>query len=67
MPRKCVNHPDSFCYVCGDFTFKVQGRSLTALIKNVMNFTLRVKSGIKIRSGPLFLLLYLCETSGGLD
>ena len=53
MPRKCVNHPDKFCYVSGDLTFKDQQRSLTTLFKNVMNYTLAVKWGIKIRTGPL--------------
>lgn len=33
MPRKCVNHPDSFCYVCGDVTFKKQRRRFTPLVK----------------------------------
>jgi hypothetical protein len=53
MPRKCVNYPDNFCYVCGDLTFKDQRRSLTLLVKNVMNYTLAVKWGIRIRTGPL--------------
>jgi len=53
MPRKCVNHPDKFCYVSGDLTFKDQQRSLTTLFKNVMNYTLAVKWGIKIRTGLL--------------
>jgi len=33
MTRKCVNHPDNFCYVCGDMTFKNQQRGLTLLLK----------------------------------
>ncbi|KAJ8879460.1 hypothetical protein PR048_020068 [Dryococelus australis] len=28
-----VNDPNSFCYVCGEFTFKAQKRSLTPLVK----------------------------------
>ena len=53
MPRKCVNHPDNFCYVCGDMAFKDQRRSLTPVVKNIMNYTLAVKWGIKIRNGSL--------------
>lgn len=33
MPRKCINHVDNFCYICGELTFKSQRRNLTPLIK----------------------------------
>lgn len=33
MPRKCVNHPDNFCYVCGELTFKSQRRCFTPLVR----------------------------------
>jgi hypothetical protein len=33
MRRKCLNHPDIFCYVCGELTFKSQRRNFTPLIK----------------------------------
>jgi hypothetical protein len=26
MPRRCLNHPDNVCYVCGEMTFKSQRR-----------------------------------------
>ena len=32
MPSKCLNHPDTFCYVCGDLTFRSQRRNVTPLI-----------------------------------
>ena len=53
MPRKCVNHTDNFVMYVRDLTFKDQRRSLTPLFKKVMNYTLAVKWGIKIRTGPL--------------
>ncbi|UYV72394.1 hypothetical protein LAZ67_9002922 [Cordylochernes scorpioides] len=31
MPRRCVNIPDVFCYICGELTFKVQRRNFTPL------------------------------------
>ncbi|CAG9782959.1 unnamed protein product, partial [Diatraea saccharalis] len=34
MPRVCVNHPDNFCYICGQLTIKSQRRNLTPLVKN---------------------------------
>ena len=33
MSRKCLNHPDTFCYVCGEMTYKSQRRNFTPLIK----------------------------------
>jgi len=57
MPRKCVNHPDGFCYVCGDLTFKDQRLCLIPAVKNVTNYTLAVNWGIKIRNGPLISAL----------
>lgn len=33
MPKECLNHPDSFCYVCGQFSFKFQRRNFTPYVK----------------------------------
>ncbi|KAK4880018.1 hypothetical protein RN001_008164 [Aquatica leii] len=33
MPRECKNHPDSFCYVCGELTLKAQRKPLSPLVK----------------------------------
>jgi hypothetical protein len=33
MSRKCVNDPDSFCYICGEFTAKHQRRELTPTVR----------------------------------
>lgn len=33
MPRECVNHPDDFCYVCGEITFKAQRRNITPFLR----------------------------------
>jgi len=33
MPRKYLIHSDTFCYVCGELTFKSQRRNCTPLIK----------------------------------
>lgn len=29
MPRDCRNHPNTFCYVCGEYTLKSQKRTIT--------------------------------------
>jgi hypothetical protein len=33
MPRQWINSPDSFCYVCGEYTFKSDRQSVTPLVK----------------------------------
>lgn len=31
--RSCVNHPDVFCYVCGEYTLKENRKSITDFVK----------------------------------
>jgi hypothetical protein len=33
MPRQRINSPDSFCYVCGEYTIKSHRQSVTPLVK----------------------------------
>ena len=33
--RGCINHPDSFCYICGEFTIKKYQRAITSNIKTL--------------------------------
>lgn len=33
MHRKCKNHPDKFCYICGQVVFRIHQRKLTDLLK----------------------------------
>ena len=35
MPRKCLNHPDRFFFVCENFTSKEQQRNINHDIKKV--------------------------------
>ena len=32
IQRTCVRHPDNFCYVCDELTFKSQRRNFTPLV-----------------------------------
>jgi len=41
--KESVNQPHSFCYVCGEVTFKSQRKTFTPLVKNVMNFIFGAK------------------------
>lgn len=43
IPRRCLNHPDSLCNACGEFTFKSQRWNFTPLVK-------------KIKVGPLIFV-----------
>ena len=33
MSRKCLHHPATFCYVCGEMTYKSRRQNFTPLIK----------------------------------
>ena len=33
--RGCVNSPDSFCFICGEYTVKKRQRNISAFIKKV--------------------------------
>jgi hypothetical protein len=35
--RGCVNHPNSFCYICGEYTVKKYQRTLTNKVKQLYN------------------------------
>lgn len=33
--RSCINHPDVFCYICGEYTFKENRKSISIFVKQV--------------------------------
>jgi hypothetical protein len=33
IPRQCINSPDSFCYVCGEYIIKSHRQSVMPLVK----------------------------------
>ena len=45
MSRKCLNSPDSFCYICGELTVKAEKTALTPLVKKAYNFYFGCKVG----------------------
>jgi hypothetical protein len=45
MSRKCVNNPDMFCYVRGEFAVKVQRHNLTPLVKKAYDLYFGCKVG----------------------
>ena len=43
--RICVNHPDNFCYICGQYTPKQQCRNITKNIQLACNYYFDCKLG----------------------
>ena len=43
--RSCVNDPDIFCYIRGQFTTKAQRRRITPLVKNIYHAYVGMKLG----------------------
>ena len=33
--KSCLNHPDVFCYICGEYTVEKQRQNITDLVKKV--------------------------------
>jgi len=50
MPRKCLKHPDTRCYVCGEMTFQFQRRNFTPLIKKCCELYFGCKVGNQDKS-----------------
>lgn len=51
--RKCLNIPDSFCYICGSFTIPSQRANINAFVKQAYFAFFKVNSVIKTSYGPL--------------
>lgn len=43
--RACLNDPDSFCYICGQFTLKKQKRKINSKVKKAYNLHFGCKLG----------------------
>lgn len=43
--RKCINSPDSFCYICGGFTIPLQRKNITTFVKQAYFAYFKVKLG----------------------
>lgn len=61
MPRKCLNHPDTFCYVCGELTFKLQRRNFTPLIKKCYQLYFGCKVGDQDKSWAPHICCVTCS------
>lgn len=50
MPRTCANSADSFCFICGEVTFKSQRRPITPCIKKYYELYFKCKVGDQDKS-----------------
>lgn len=57
--RSCVNHPDVFCYVCGEYTFKENRKPVTDFVKRAYNAYFSVKLGDQDK---LWAPHFVCKT-----
>jgi len=63
MPRKCLNHPDTFRYVCGELTLKSQMQNLTPIITKCYELYFGCKVGDQDKSWAPYMLCKVCEAS----
>jgi hypothetical protein len=45
MSHQCVNQPNLFCYICGEFTPKSQKKSITHVVKKAYELHFCCKVG----------------------
>ena len=65
MPRKCLNHPDTFFYMCGELTFKFQKQNFTPLTRNVKSLFWVNSAWQRLKLGPSNLLCNMCRLLTG--
>ncbi|GBM36975.1 hypothetical protein AVEN_153922-1 [Araneus ventricosus] len=63
MQCECKNHPDSFCYVCGDLTLKAQRKPLSPLLKIAYHFYFDCKVGVQDKDWAPKLCCTTCYSS----
>jgi len=60
MPRKCLNHPDTFCYMCGELIFQSQRQNFTPLIKKCYELYFGSKVGDQDKSWAPHICCVMC-------
>jgi hypothetical protein len=58
--RKCLNNPDTFCYACGEVTFKCQRGNFTPLIKKYYELYFGCKLGDQDKSWAPRIFCAMC-------
>ena len=60
MPRKFLNHPDTFCYLCSELTFKSQMQNFIPLINKCYKLYFGCKVGDQDKSWALYICCVIC-------
>ena len=60
MSRRCVNLPDSFCYICGEVTLKSQRKQISALVEEAYALYFGCKVGDQDKSWAPHLCCSRC-------
>jgi hypothetical protein len=64
VPRKCLNYPDTFCYVCDELVFKSHGRNDNPLINKFYELYFGSQVNDQDKSlAPSYLLCDVCKAS----
>lgn len=62
MPRECVNSANSFCYICGELTFKSQKRTITPLVCKAYELYFGIKVGNQDKAWAPHVCCKTCVT-----
>ena len=59
--HKCVNSPDSFCYICGCYTLLRQRRNITSFVKRAYKTYFEVPLGDQDKKWAPHIVCHNCE------
>ena len=59
--RRCINHPDNFCYICGEYTPPTHHAKLSSRMKLVYAHFLDAKWVMKTRNGRHIFVAIVAE------
>ena len=62
MPRTCVNHPNNFCYICGDVTLKSQRKPINSVVRKAYELYFSCKIGDQDKSWAPHICCASCFT-----
>lgn len=58
--RSCINHSDVFCYICGEYTFKENRKSVTDFIKRAYHGYFGIRLGDQEKSWAPHIVCKTC-------
>ena len=59
--RSCKNHPDSFCYICGELKITDERNSVTGFIQKAYHAYFRVQLGNQDKPWALYVFCKTCD------